>query len=202
MKQNNYTELLDIFHKLEWKLLPRPLPQTSDPDLSRILEVLWDRGFWFLGCFVSGFSVTWFQSFLDSWFRSFEDWWFRSFVASWFLTFLVSTSLGQIFSDPELPQIHFVFSGIFWSDIQDFQSLLKTNLHVFSVLLSARISQMSDVQMCEVYRNAFFQKLIGGGFLLLSKHPGVSTNKKYRFWGSGTCPKIPKSMKLYVRILL
>ena len=110
-------------------------------------SVCWGVGFfcfsWFLGFLVSwflGFLVSWF---LVSWFLLFLVSWFRSFLVPWFQRF------------KGLPNCHFMFSGRYWSHIQDYQDFIR-RVDGSSRHLSFHIFKMSDFHKKLIFLKTLF----------------------------------------------
>ena len=90
---------------------------------------------WFPNFLVSTFIGSWFQSCSFSQFLGFEVCWLLDFKVSWFQIFEVSEF--QRFSDPILPNVHFMFSGRCWSRIQDWQDC-SMQIFIISVFVISK----------------------------------------------------------------
>ncbi len=122
---------------------------------------------------VLGFLVSKCLGFLFCWFLGFK---FHGYLASkllgfkvsWFQSFLVSK-----FED--LPNFHFMFSGRYWSHIQDFQEFVRRIVGI------CRSPSFPTFSKCSISKSLTFIKIRFPWrtcfFLDFQKYPGVSKDK-------------------------
>ena len=123
-----------------------------------------------------GFLVSWCLGFKDSCFLGFLVSWFESFLVSWFQSF------------KELPNVHFMFSGRYWSHIQDFQDFIWRIVGICWCPPFRKI-KMLDLQHFEIYKNSMLKQL--WEFLRFIEVSWCLQRWNSWFWEPGTRPEIP-----------